>query len=74
LLWDCGPPHPAFTDILLKFWVQLHQLTVNVIAQMLKYFCVVLSFGGDPSSDGFAKRHELHYQPKKAAVNGFEFF
>jgi hypothetical protein len=26
------PPHPAFAEILLKFWVQLHQLTPNAIA------------------------------------------
>jgi hypothetical protein len=32
------PPHPAFTEILLKFWVQLHQLTPNAGSQMLKYF------------------------------------
>jgi hypothetical protein len=25
-------PHPAFTEILLKFWVQLHQVTLNAIA------------------------------------------
>jgi hypothetical protein len=68
------PPHPAFTEILLEFRVQLHQLTANVIAQMLKYFWVVLSFGGEPSSDVFAKRHELHYQPKKVDVDGFEKF
>jgi hypothetical protein len=54
-------PHPAFTEILLKFWVQLHQLILIAIAQMSKYFWVVLSFGGEPSSDGFAKRYELHY-------------
>jgi hypothetical protein len=68
------PPHPAFTEILLKFWVQLHQLTLNVIAQISKYFWVMLSFGGGPSSDGFAKRYELHYQPKKVAIDGFEKF
>jgi hypothetical protein len=67
-------PHPAFTEILLKFWVQLHQLTPNTIAQMLKYFWVVLSFGGEPSKDDFAKRYELHYQPKKVAADGFEKF
>jgi hypothetical protein len=32
----------------------------------------VLSFGGEPSSDDFAKRHELHYQPKKVLVDGFD--
>jgi hypothetical protein len=68
------PPHPAFTEILVKFWVQLHQLTLNAIAQMSKYFWAVLSFGGEPSSDGFAKSYELHYQPKKVAVDGFEKF
>jgi hypothetical protein len=26
------------------------------------------SFRGAPSADGFAKRYELHYQPKKIEV------
>jgi hypothetical protein len=34
----------------------------------------VLSFGGEPSSDGFAKHYELHYQPKMVVVDGFEMF
>jgi hypothetical protein len=34
----------------------------------------MLSFGGEPSSDGFAKRYELHYQAKKVAVDSFEKF
>jgi hypothetical protein len=25
-----------------------------------------------PSSDGFARRYELHYQPKKVVVDGFK--
>jgi hypothetical protein len=28
------PPHPALIEILLKFQVQLHQLTPNAIAQL----------------------------------------
>jgi hypothetical protein len=28
--------------------------------------------GGIPSADGFAKRYELHYQPKKVTINGAE--
>jgi hypothetical protein len=32
------PPHRVLTEILLKFQVQLHQLTLNAIIQMLKYF------------------------------------
>jgi hypothetical protein len=66
------PPHRAFTKIQLKFWVQLHQLTLNAIAQMLKYFWTVLSSGGEPSSDGFAKHYELHYQTKKVPIDGFD--
>jgi hypothetical protein len=33
-----------------------------------------MSFGGVPSSDGFVKRYELHYQPKKVEINGGEKF
>jgi hypothetical protein len=55
------PPHPSFIEILLKYRVQLHQLTLNAIVQMSNFFWAVLSFGGEPSTDGFAKSHELHY-------------
>jgi hypothetical protein len=68
------PPHPAVTENLLKYRVHLHQLTPNVVAQLSMYFWVVLSFDGEPSSDGFAKRYELHYQPKKVVVDGFKKF
>jgi Ser-tRNA(Ala) deacylase AlaX len=64
------PPHPALTDILLKFQVQLHQLTPNAIVLLSKYFWVVASFGGVPSADGFVKRYELHYQSNKMEVDG----
>jgi hypothetical protein len=67
-------PHSAHTEILLKYQVQLHQLTPNAIAQLSKYFWAVLSFGGEPSSDGFAKRYELHHQPKKVIVDSFKKF
>jgi hypothetical protein len=36
------PLQPALTDILLKFWVQLHQLSLNTFAQFSKYFWAVL--------------------------------
>jgi hypothetical protein len=68
------PPHLVFTEILLKYRVRLHQSTPNAIDQLSKYFWVVMSFGGEPSNDGFTKRYELHYQPKKVIVGGFERF
>jgi hypothetical protein len=30
-----------------------------------------MSFSGEPSSDRFMKRYELHYQPKKVIVDSF---
>jgi hypothetical protein len=68
------PPHPALTEILIKFWVQLHQLTPNAFALLSKYFWAMMSFSSKPSSDGFAKCYELQYQPKKVTVIGFERF
>jgi hypothetical protein len=68
------PPHPAFTEILLKCRVQLHQLNPNTITQLSKYFWAMMSFDGEPSNDGFARRYEVHYQPKKVVVDGFEWF
>jgi hypothetical protein len=52
--------------------VQLHQLTLYAFTQLSKYFWVVMSFGGTPNNDGFAKRYELHYQPKKVVADSFE--
>jgi hypothetical protein len=63
------PPQLVLTDILVKFRVQLHQLTLNAFAQLSKYFWDVMSF-----NDGFAKCYELHYQPKKVDVDGVEKF
>jgi hypothetical protein len=65
-------PHPALTEILLKYRVQLHQLTPNDFVQLSKYFWAVLSFDGVSSSDGFARHYKLHYQPKKVVVVGFK--
>jgi hypothetical protein len=58
------PPHPALTNILLHFQVQLHQLMPNAIAPLSKYFWAVGRFRGVPSGNAFAKWYELHYQPK----------
>jgi hypothetical protein len=51
------PPQPILTDILVKFQVQLHQLTPNAFAQFSMYFWVVMSLGGKINDDGFAMRY-----------------
>jgi hypothetical protein len=66
------PPHPALIEILLKYRVQLHQLTPNAFVQLSKYFWVVLSFGGVPSGNRYVRRYELHYQTEEVVVDGFE--
>jgi hypothetical protein len=55
------PLHPTLNNILVKFQVQHHQLTLNAFAQSYKYFLAVMSFDGEPSNDRFAKHYELHY-------------
>jgi hypothetical protein len=49
------PLHPVLQDILLKFQVQLHQLTPNTIVHLLTYVWAVASFECIPSIDGFAR-------------------
>jgi hypothetical protein len=66
------PAHPVLADILLKFQLQIHQLTPNAIIQLSKYIWIVLSFRGVPSAEGFTKRYELHYQSRKIDVDGVE--
>jgi hypothetical protein len=64
------PPHLVLSYILLKFQVQLHQLTPNAIIELSNYIWAVTSFRGIPSVDRFAKRYKLHYQPRKVEVGG----
>jgi hypothetical protein len=66
------PPHPVLAAILLKYQIQIHQLTPNAIVQLSKYIWVVTSFGGIPSTEGFTMRYELHYQSMKMDVDGAE--
>jgi hypothetical protein len=66
------PPHPMLADILLKFQVQIHQLTPNAIVQLSKYNWAAPSFGGIPTAEGFTKRCKLHYQPRKMDIDGVE--
>jgi dimeric dUTPase (all-alpha-NTP-PPase superfamily) len=59
------PSHTALAEILMKFKVQIHQLTPNAIVQLSKFFWAVSRFGGRPTTEVLAKRDELHYQQKK---------
>jgi hypothetical protein len=64
------PLHLALVDILLKFQVQLHQLTPNAIAPLSKYFWVVASFEGIPSANGFEKNMNYIISRKRWRLMG----
>jgi hypothetical protein len=64
------PPHPVLLDILCKFRVQIHQLTLNAIVQISKFIWPVTSCGGRPNAKVFAHHYELHYQNKKIHLEG----
>jgi hypothetical protein len=66
------PPHRVLVAILLKYQIQVHQLTPNAIVQLSKYIWAIMRFGGVLSAEGFAKRYNLHYQPRKMDVDGAE--
>jgi hypothetical protein len=59
------PSHPALVDIPVKFQVQLHQLTLNMIVQLSKFFWAVTPCSGRPITEEFVKHYALHYQQKK---------
>jgi hypothetical protein len=40
--------------------MQIHQLTPNVMAALVKYVWVVSSYGGEPSVEVFAKKYCMH--------------
>jgi hypothetical protein len=42
------------------------------MVHLSKYIWAVTSFMGVISADGFVKRYELHYQPRKMEVDGAE--
>jgi hypothetical protein len=64
------PPHLILSEILSKFWVQLHQLTLNAIVQISKFVWAVTYCGGRPTVDILAHHYELHYQNKKIHLEG----
>jgi hypothetical protein len=48
------PPLSVIVDILRKFWVQLHHLTLNAIIQIGKFIWAITSYGGHPTAVVFA--------------------
>jgi hypothetical protein len=58
----CMRSHPALVKIIMKFKIQLHQLTPNAVIQLSKFCWVVASYSGKPIAEVFVKHYELDYQ------------
>jgi hypothetical protein len=54
------PAHRFVGEVLLRFNVQIHQLTPNAMVALSKYVWATTSYGGQPSVEVFAKYYCLH--------------
>jgi hypothetical protein len=59
------PTHRFVVEVLRRFEVQVHQLTLNGVVALAKYVWAVTSYGGQPSVGIFAKNYCLHWQKRK---------
>jgi hypothetical protein len=51
----CLPAHRFVAEVLQRFEVQVHQLTLNAVVALAKYIWAMTSYGGQPSVEVFAK-------------------
>jgi hypothetical protein len=59
------PAHRFVVEVLWRYDVQIHQLTLNTVVALAKYVWAVTSYGGQPSVEVFAKNYCLHWQQRK---------
>jgi hypothetical protein len=63
------PLYDIIGEVLKKFEIYLHQLTLNAIVRLSVYIWALRSQGMSANGEGFCRVHELHYQTK-ARVDG----
>jgi hypothetical protein len=61
------PLYEMIGEVLKKFEIYLHQLTLNAIVRLSVYIWAVRSHGKSANTEGFCRVHELHYQTKARA-------
>jgi hypothetical protein len=64
------PLYDMIGEVLKRFEIYLHQLTLNAIVRLSIYIWALRSQGKSANAEGFYRVHELHYQTK-ARVDGF---
>jgi hypothetical protein len=63
------PLYDMIGEVLKRFEIYLHQLTLNAIVRLSVYIWALRSQGKSVNAEGFCQVHELHYQ-MKARVDG----
>jgi hypothetical protein len=58
------PAHQFVGEVLRRFNVQIHQLTLNVVVALSKYVWATTSYGRQPSVEVFANYYCLHWQKR----------
>jgi hypothetical protein len=61
------PLYEMIGEVLKKFEIYLHQLTLNAIDRLSVYIWALRSHGKSANTEGFCRVHELHYQTKARA-------
>jgi hypothetical protein len=61
------PLYDMIGEVLKRFEIYLHQLTLNAIVRLSVYIWALRSQGKSANAEGFCRVHELHYQTKARA-------
>jgi hypothetical protein len=64
----------SFPEILARYNVKMHHLTLNALIQLSKFFWAVRTFCGPVSLDTFCRFYELHPQGQKISFEGEDEF
>lgn len=60
------PVDPVLVEVLRLYGMYTHQLTPNSFVWLNLYFWLVKTLRFQPSAEGFAFIHKVHFQPKAA--------
>jgi hypothetical protein len=61
------PLYDIIGEVLKRFEIYLHQLTLNAIVRFSVYIWALRSQGKSANAEGFCRVHELHYHTKARA-------
>lgn len=60
------PCHQFMLDVLNRYQVQMHEFTPTALAHLSKFVWTMVSYGGDPDIEVFARHFVMHNQTCRA--------